>query len=117
MVHILCPQASHIVIPNSFACASALLVCTMAPWLHTLCIYNIGSRHCLHRHGNSRALVDTNQEPIIISYRSICTSALNWLAWLLVHSLDSLVPRPGHEAQYSLDSVDLLAILKFVEQC
>ena len=40
--------------------------------LHHGCIHTIlciGSRHCLHRHGNTRTLIDTNQESI--SYHSI----------------------------------------------
>ena len=64
---VLKPGQSHHHAQYTFACAPVLL--SMAPWLHTLCAYNIGSRHCLHRHGNSRALIDTNQAPI--SYRSI----------------------------------------------
>ena len=51
--------------PNT-ACASALP-------LHCVCrvhiLYNKGSIHYLHRHGNKRTLIDASQEPI--SYLSI----------------------------------------------
>ena len=34
--------------------------------IHYSCVhtYNMKSLHCLHRYGNRRALIDTNQEPI-----------------------------------------------------